>query len=207
MAVWLTGCAIRANPESVELAQPIPIERVPLKTALVVPPGLEEHRWSGGASSLWGSLMTLELPLGRPTVEALQTRLAAASEVAPRSEAELLVEPAIAGAEWRIDEDSQAIKGAAFGVAGTAASRPAAVVSVDLQLIARTKDGREVCRRTVTGRGMGWSGTALSFSTERAATTAASYACRRPLRKPSSNWWKTRRSERRPADRPFSAYA
>lgn len=171
-----SGCAVRTNPEMVELVQPIAIERVSLKTALVVPPGLEEYRWSGGASSLSGSLMMLELPLGRPMVEALRTRLAEASDAAPRSEAELLVEPMIAGAEWRIDDDSQAIKGAAFGVAGAAASRPAAVVSVDLQIIARTKDGREVYRRTVTGRGMGWNGTALSFSTERAATSAASYA-------------------------------
>lgn len=175
-ALMLSGCGISARPSAVTLDKPIAIERTPLKAALSVPPAVETYRWSGGAASWSGSMMNADFLLGPPLAEALRTNLARGVKVVAQSEADLIVEPAVVNMEWRIDDDGQSLKQAAIGLAGAALSRPAVLVSVDVQLTAYTPDKRQVYRRTVTGRGIAWNGTGLRFSTERAATDAASFA-------------------------------
>lgn len=175
-ALVLSGCGITARPLAVPLDKPIAIEQTPLKAALAIPPNIENYRWSGGAASWSGSMMNADFLLGPPLVEALRTSIARGAKVVSLSEADLIVEPAITNMEWRIDDDGQTFKQAAIGLAGAALSRPTVLVAIDLQLTAYTPDRRQVYRRTVTGRGMGWNGTGLSFSTEWAATDAASIA-------------------------------
>lgn len=173
----LTGCAVSIKPEAVQLPSAAATQRLPVKVALVLPSGFEQYRYSGRPTSLSGTAFTANMDIGAPTAEALRSRFAEAFTVVPPGpDADVTVEPAIAGVEWRIDDDGQALKQAAIGVFGTMATAPAAITEMRLSLTAYDRNRQVIYQRTVNGRGAGQAGSALSFSMEREVRNSASYA-------------------------------
>lgn len=174
--VLLSGCAVSVRPSAVQTPAVDISERLPIKAALVLPQGFEDYHYKGRPTSWSGSTYTADIALGEPSTNALRYYVASAFTVVPSGQEQITIEPSFAAVEWRIDDDGQAAKQAAFGILGTATTAPAAVVEVRLRLTATNREGRQVYQRTVTGRGVSQASSVFSFSVEREVEVAASYA-------------------------------